>query len=393
MPNLDQRHLGSYYEVPPSRANILVKSQILFTHQLKTAKNDKWKQPIDWREKKISSVLDQLNCGDCWALSSTAALTDRFIIQKGLTDLRLEPAVTSQCVKSTYNVGCQGGFPGDAGQYFEEFGLPEISSLCPPWKKLCNVESCILPTCEKINEECKKPNVFYKAIKGSTRTLSVKNSDGSLNKQETIDHMKKELQNGPFVCSFYVPIDFIVAASLKYFWTSTNGVYINGSYDDDMDKIASPRIKNSFGIASKDDWSKIAIDENGQKPAHAVEVVGWGIDNINQLGNVEYWIVKNSWSTKWGDDGYFKIAMNSNDSNFNSSLAFDIPLLENSQYFGGATVFDPDLSSGRETPQTPVFDNKNNKTKPKSKRRGLIILLCLLIILIILISIIIYKNR
>ena len=40
MPNLDQRHLGSYYEVPPSRANILVKSQIVFTHQLKTPKNN-----------------------------------------------------------------------------------------------------------------------------------------------------------------------------------------------------------------------------------------------------------------------------------------------------------------------------------------------------------------
>ena len=51
--------------------------------------------------------------------------------------------------------------------------------------------------------------------------------------------------------------------------------------------------------------SGILDDEScGYNLDHAVLVVGWGTEN-----GVDYWTVKNSWNTTWGDSGYIKLAM------------------------------------------------------------------------------------
>ena len=40
---------------------------------------------------------------------------------------------------------------------------------------------------------------------------------------------------------------------------------------------------------------------------HAVLAIGYGVEE--ETGE-EYWLVKNSWGTGWGEEGYFKIARN-----------------------------------------------------------------------------------
>lgn len=38
---------------------------------------------------------------------------------------------------------------------------------------------------------------------------------------------------------------------------------------------------------------------------HAVNMVGWGVSDAGK----EYWIIRNSWGTSWGENGYIRIAV------------------------------------------------------------------------------------
>lgn len=65
--------------------------------------------------------------------------------------------------------------------------------------------------------------------------------------------------------------------------------------------LASLAVYKSFllyqsGIYQKHWW------ENEPEGAHAVRILGWGIERHN-----DFWLVANSWSDAWGEKGYFRL--------------------------------------------------------------------------------------
>ena len=46
------------------------------------------------------------------------------------------------------------------------------------------------------------------------------------------------------------------------------------------------------------------MDANIESLNHAVVLVGYGFD---ELTNVPYWKIMNSWGVDWGEDGFFRV--------------------------------------------------------------------------------------
>jgi len=205
----------------------------------------------DWRNVSgvnyVPPVRNQGACGSCYAFSSMGMIESRIrVATKNQVTITLSPQDIVSC--SGYSQGCDGGFPYlIAGKYGHDFGL--IPEECNPYTgkdSTCPMKSCSRTYVAK-----------YRYVGGYY---------GACNEEL----MKMSLvQNGPLSVSFEVYPDFMHYAGGVYHHTGL------------LEKF------NPFELTN-----------------HAVLLVGYGTDA--KTGE-DYWLVKNSWGTGWGEGGYFRI--------------------------------------------------------------------------------------
>lgn len=187
-------------------------------------------------------------CGSCWAHGSTSALNDRIAILRKHAWPEVEVA-PQHLINCEGGGDCDGGDAGAAYSFMNGEGIVEES--CAPYQAI-NGLSCkpACKTCLGFNETCNPVKNF---------TLWKVSEYGSA---FGAHKMKAELYaRGPLACS----ID--ATSKLESY---TGGVF---------------REFNPLPM-----------------PNHIVSVVGWGNEN-----GQEYWIVRNSWGTYWGENGWFRI--------------------------------------------------------------------------------------
>eukprot|EP01111_Echinosteliopsis_oligospora_P000624 TRINITY_DN106_c0_g1_i1.p1 TRINITY_DN106_c0_g1~~TRINITY_DN106_c0_g1_i1.p1 ORF type:complete len:318 (+),score=97.72 TRINITY_DN106_c0_g1_i1:177-1130(+) len=214
----------------------------------------------------IGSIQNQAECGSCWAFGAVEAITDRFCIHKGVdTQLSFQDLVT--CDQS--DDGCNGGDAATAWMFAKRQGLvsaecsPYTIPTCPPAQQPC-LNFVDTPACVT---KCSNSSIEYKEDKRKIETVYSVSSKPAAIQTEI-------MTNGPVEACFNVYADFVDYKS---------GVY-----------------KHSSGSLLG---------------GHCVKILGWGVDNSEP-----YWIVANSWTTSWGNQGYFWIARGSDESGIESDV-------------------------------------------------------------------------
>jgi cathepsin X len=211
-------------------------------------------------------------CGSCWAVSATSALSARIKIARNAQwpDINISPQVLMSC--DTRNNGCKGGGPLHAYQWIQANNITD--ETCSPFQarghtnglKCSATSRC--KTCDS-NGVCSVPESYF--------VYGIEESG----KVSGVEPMMSEIyQRGPITCGMHV---------VHEFHNYTGGIYIDQS-----------------GLTSLNHW---------------VEVVGWGVED-----GIDFWWVKNSWSSYWGINGYFKIIRGINSAQIESYCSWAVPL-------------------------------------------------------------------
>lgn len=202
----------------------------------------------------LEPVMDQGDCGSCYAVSTMRMLSARHKIAQNNT--KEEPwSITFPLFCNEYTQGCQGGYGFLMSKWSQDVGL--VPAQCAKYR---TSGSC------KLSCDVSKLQKRYRA--SQHRYL------GGFYGNASVAEMMEELHaRGPIVVSFEPSSDFMY--------------YGGGVFD-------------SGATAMPNDWQQVD---------HAVLLVGWG-----EEAGQKYWLVQNSWGADWGEGGFFRIARGDNDS-------------------------------------------------------------------------------
>ncbi|PRP88708.1 cysteine proteinase [Planoprotostelium fungivorum] len=203
---------------------------------------------FDWRSRGnvVGAVRDQSSCGSCWAFASVGSLESVWALAYNTTPLALSE-----------QQGCNGGYGDQSYTWIQYNGGITTSSNFPYTVK----DGTQGTTCAAMNSQ--PPNTVVKIVTNSSAPSTIVRAGGS--NEESI---KYALKFGPTYMAVQLSDSF--------------NSYSGGVYTDDT-------------------WA------SKSQPGHAMLIVGWGTEKTT---GQDYWIIRNSWGTSWGLNGYMLWARN-----------------------------------------------------------------------------------
>lgn len=227
---------------------------------------------FDWRERGllVGDVMNQgMECNSCWAFATVDAFRSSLLLQKMRLGSRPDSALESMqpSVQELMNCMsekdlCGGEWFGNAFDYMVKTGVP-LSSVSPKdytgKKSACAAQQ------------------FLKAI----RWEYVNNRP---HETASTDELKKALvKHGPLVAQIFDDDCFLFYES---------GVYNEKAYKTITDPDGNKSVVPLESLAPE-----LREEPN---PNHTVLIIGWD-------DNKQAWLIKNSWGTGWGENGFMWI--------------------------------------------------------------------------------------
>jgi len=228
---------------------------------------------FDWREKGVvTPVKDQGQCGSCWAFSTIGNIESQWAIKKHpLTQFSEQMLVDCShgCSNeppygAVCNQGCGGGWQWNAYEDILVWGGVVTETEYPY---------------EGVAGTCSYSKSDIQAKISNYTCLTHPNSSGA-----DEDVMAAFLiKNGPLA----------IAMDASYLMDYDSGVI--------------------------DPWFGWECD--GTQLDHALLIVGFGVETSEIFGDTPFWIIKNSWNSDWGENGYFRIYRGSGACGINNAVS------------------------------------------------------------------------
>ena len=262
---------------------------------------------------QIGAVRNQGACGSCWAHGAIETLSDRVCVARRKASPPLSPQSLINC--DGHDAGCGGGFVDNAWKFLQQRGATTES--CTPYHYCANPA---MPNCSFALKPL-APEPLPNGTNGTNASLPPlappppaspppppfppthcsRCADGrgghEARRQRVssayaasgvgdVEGLQRELmEHGPVEVAFFVYSDF---------YAYTSGVY------------------------------RRSAQARGPVGGHAVKLIGWGDDEEGR----PYWLLVNSWSPLWGEDGFFRMARGINECEVESTPAAGLPLFE-----------------------------------------------------------------
>lgn len=242
----------------PSRFSLRPQSQL----QAQINRFPKIPQSFDCRTQwqgLISPILDQGDCGSCYAFATCTAFTDRFAIVVNQPISVRSPQFLVSCVKNNQMLGCNGGTLSAAATACMDNSIPSLDDMPYSGSSFGDVGNCTLPG--------------YRVDQAYAVTSPAMTNDTAVQRIQ-----RELLSNGSVVSQMTIYEDFYD------YWVSDDG-YAGSVY------VYDGTSANAGG--------------------HAVKIVGWGETDDGE----SYWTVANSWGQSGGfkGSGYFLIRRGTNE--------------------------------------------------------------------------------